>query len=215
MQSAPIELASVRAAFNRPERRAPADFVYREIAARMLERLQLVRLDPAHVLDAGCGRGADLGVLQNNYPKAHVLGLDGSHLLLSRVLKERAAADSSLQRLMSKWLFSKGTSSNSQMVSADFGATPFADCAIAAVDAACASAGICAGLDDGGSSDFNRLRSSRRVYRSRSRLMHTQALVKYVMPPPQITIPLPSKLSAGYTYVHPAASSNSLACCCS
>ena len=127
MQSAPIELASVRAAFNRPERRAPADFVYREIAGRMMERLQLVRLDPAHVLDAGCGRGADLGVLQNNYPKAHVLGLDGSHLLLSRVLKERAAADSSLQRLMSKWLFSKGTSSNSQMVTGNFGATPFAD----------------------------------------------------------------------------------------
>ena len=63
MQSAPIDLNLVRRSFNDPERLAAADFIYREIATRMLERLQLVRLAPQLVIDAACGRGAALQIL--------------------------------------------------------------------------------------------------------------------------------------------------------
>jgi malonyl-CoA O-methyltransferase len=81
--SAPIDLAEVRRLFSRTERVAGADFLRREIAARMHERLALVKLEPRHVLDAGCGAGADLGLLKARYPQAQLLGIDASAALLA------------------------------------------------------------------------------------------------------------------------------------
>ena len=80
--SAPIDLARVRALFARPERVAPSDFLRREIAARMHERLALVKITPRRVLDAGCGGGADLPLLQKDYPAAQVIGLDAAPAML-------------------------------------------------------------------------------------------------------------------------------------
>jgi hypothetical protein len=54
--SAPIDLARVRELFARPARVAPSDFLRREVAERMHERLSLVKLVPKQVLDAGCGK---------------------------------------------------------------------------------------------------------------------------------------------------------------
>lgn len=42
----------------------------------MLERLEVVRLDPAVVVDVGCGLGQGAVRLQQRYPRARVLGLD-------------------------------------------------------------------------------------------------------------------------------------------
>ena len=58
--SAPIDALRVRALFAEPDRVAAADFLRREIAERMHERLSLVKIVPQRVLDAGCGGGADL-----------------------------------------------------------------------------------------------------------------------------------------------------------
>jgi malonyl-CoA O-methyltransferase len=55
------------------------DFLPREIAQRMRERLDYIKLQPARVLDAGCGPGADLAPLRERYPGAAVIGLDLSH----------------------------------------------------------------------------------------------------------------------------------------
>ncbi|MES2760424.1 MAG: methyltransferase domain-containing protein [Pseudomonadota bacterium] len=103
--SAPIELARVRRLFARPASIAPSDFLRREIASRMHERLQLVKIAPQRVLDAGCGAGADLALLHADYPAAQILGIDcapqmaaaakapGPKSLLSRLLPGRAGVD--------------------------------------------------------------------------------------------------------------------------
>ncbi|RZA31915.1 MAG: SAM-dependent methyltransferase, partial [Lysobacteraceae bacterium] len=50
--SAPIDQARVRSLFAQPARVQPSDFLRREIAQRMHERLQLVKIAPKQVLDA-------------------------------------------------------------------------------------------------------------------------------------------------------------------
>lgn len=48
----------------------------REIADRLLARLEVVRLKPRVILDVGCGTGYDARKLMKRYPRARVLGLD-------------------------------------------------------------------------------------------------------------------------------------------
>jgi malonyl-CoA O-methyltransferase len=74
----------------------------REVEARMLERLQYIKLEPGRILDAGCGEGHGAERLAERYPRAQVLGLDfalpllqaarGHDTWLRRVLK-RARVD--------------------------------------------------------------------------------------------------------------------------
>ncbi|MFA9218511.1 MAG: methyltransferase domain-containing protein [Sphingomonadaceae bacterium] len=120
--SAPIELARVRRAFSRPQRVAPSDFLRREVASRMFERLELIKLAPQRVLDAGCGEGADLPLLQKTYPAAQILGLDGAAAMLAAA---RAAGHvgktSSLGQLMSKLLPAKA---GIDLLCADFAELP-------------------------------------------------------------------------------------------
>ena len=67
----------MRAAF---ERAAPgydqAAGLQREVADRVLARLDLVRLDPPRVLDLGAGTGYGMRALGERYPRAEVYGLD-------------------------------------------------------------------------------------------------------------------------------------------
>lgn len=56
----------------------------REIARRMAERLQYVRLDPQRVLDLGAGTGADLAVVRQAYPDARLVAADLSLPMLQR-----------------------------------------------------------------------------------------------------------------------------------
>ena len=44
----------------------------------MHDRLGLVKIAPQRVLDAGCGAGADLALLQKDYPAAQVIGIDAA-----------------------------------------------------------------------------------------------------------------------------------------
>lgn len=48
----------------------------REVLARLDERLDLMNIRPARVLDAGCGTGLGLRLLQPRYPAAELVGLD-------------------------------------------------------------------------------------------------------------------------------------------
>jgi malonyl-CoA O-methyltransferase len=68
------------------ERAAPgyeaASALTRETGARMVERLDLVKLQPARILDAGSGTGALAGALTARYPKATVVELDLSLAML-------------------------------------------------------------------------------------------------------------------------------------
>ncbi len=53
-----------------------AAVLQREICARALERLQLVKLDPTAIIDAGCGTGFAAQALLKRYPRATLLELD-------------------------------------------------------------------------------------------------------------------------------------------
>jgi malonyl-CoA O-methyltransferase len=58
--SAPIDVRRVRTLFSSPQSIDESDFLRREIAGRMQERLALVKIAPQRILDAGCGDGPDL-----------------------------------------------------------------------------------------------------------------------------------------------------------
>jgi malonyl-CoA O-methyltransferase len=61
-----------------------ADFLAREIARRMDERLDYIRHVPRRILDLGCGTGADLARLGARYPAARRIGIDFAAAMLSR-----------------------------------------------------------------------------------------------------------------------------------
>ncbi|WDZ95537.1 methyltransferase domain-containing protein [Herbaspirillum sp. WKF16] len=126
--SAPIDLPLVRRRFGRPQRVAESDFLRREVSARMQERLALVKIAPAEVLDAGCGEGADLPVLQKRYPEAQVLGLDGAYGMLAVAAEHQRGAQSAVNRLfgsINKWLGAAG-GNGPELACADFARLPLA-----------------------------------------------------------------------------------------
>jgi malonyl-CoA O-methyltransferase len=61
---------------------AKASRLESEIGARMLERLDYVKLVPRRVLDAGSGPGRDARWLAKRYPRAQVVALDYSQRML-------------------------------------------------------------------------------------------------------------------------------------
>lgn len=119
--SAPIDLARVRTLFARPERVVASSFLRREIATRMHERLALVKISPHQVLDAGCGGGADLALLQKTYPAAQIIGVDAVPAMLEAA-KAPAPAMRALNQMLSRLLPAKA---GVDLVCADFGSLPF------------------------------------------------------------------------------------------
>lgn len=101
-QPRPINANHVLQQFNR---RAPLDaaqFLYGEIAQRMLSRLSYMTLQPEQVLDAGCGAGHAIDPLRAKYIEMDYVGVDHSPALLA-VAEQRHAHQTSLwQRLRKK-----------------------------------------------------------------------------------------------------------------
>ncbi len=78
-----IDKKRARLAFER----SAADYdsvavLQREIADRMLERLDYVRLEPQRILDLGSGTGYAIDQLHRRYRKARVFALDFAHAML-------------------------------------------------------------------------------------------------------------------------------------
>ena len=81
-----------------------AAVLQREIADRLLERLDVVRLKPRVILDIGCGTGYDVRELAKRYPRAHILGLD-----IAETMARRARGKSGLwNRMTGRCVFSCG-----------------------------------------------------------------------------------------------------------
>ena len=50
----------------------------REVGARLLQHLDPIRIDPARVLDLGCGTGALFAGLRERFPRARLVGVDAA-----------------------------------------------------------------------------------------------------------------------------------------
>lgn len=86
-------------------RRAPLDeaqFLYGEIAQRMLQRLSYIRISPSAILDAGCGAGHALEPLRSRYPNIDYTGLDACPALVETAIDRYAAKPSLWQKLRNK-----------------------------------------------------------------------------------------------------------------
>lgn len=112
--------------FRSPARLAESGFLRREIAGRMFERLDLVRIAPHTVLDAGCGEGADLGGLHQRFSSAQLLGLDASAPMLKEAILQRSSAMSATNRLFSRLRSAAGLEKASEgtLICGDFGQLP-------------------------------------------------------------------------------------------
>jgi malonyl-CoA O-methyltransferase len=90
----------VRSRFNEASARyANAAVVQREVGNRLLERFDVMRIDPKIVLDVGCGPGTHTAALVVRFPSAQVVAIDSA-----RSMVERAAPSATgwLQRWSSK-----------------------------------------------------------------------------------------------------------------
>jgi malonyl-CoA O-methyltransferase len=127
--SAPISLTEVRRLFARPARIAESNFLRREIANRMRERLELVKILPQSILDAGCGEGEDLSELRQSFPSSNLVALDASLEMLQAGCSRHSALQTSMHRLLTKWLPKRAGISvppESGMICGDFAALPLA-----------------------------------------------------------------------------------------
>lgn len=100
--SLPIDANHVRRQF---DRRAPLDeaqFLYGEIARRMLHRLGYIRVNPGKLLDAGCGAGHAVEPLRVRFPEMDYTGQDISPALLAIARQRYQARPGLWQRLRNK-----------------------------------------------------------------------------------------------------------------
>ena len=67
-----------------------AAVVHREVREDLLRRLELTRLEPRVVLDAGAGTGHASRALKRRYPKALVVALDSSRGMLAAAARQRS-----------------------------------------------------------------------------------------------------------------------------
>lgn len=96
------------------------DFLRAEVARRLIERLDTIRLEPSRVLDIGCGTGRDLALLARRFPAAHVVGIDRAPVRVARAAQAATPRTGSfLGRLL-------GPRIGPPFAAADFAALPFA-----------------------------------------------------------------------------------------
>ena len=76
------ETRAARRAFDRAREFESACFIHDEARARLLARLDVVRLVPAVAVDLGCATGRGAAALAARYPAARVLGIDSSRGML-------------------------------------------------------------------------------------------------------------------------------------
>jgi len=93
----------------------------REVGQRMAERLDLVTLKPAALLDAGCGTGDGLNELGSRYPDALAVGVDLAHAMTVAVRRRTSDQRSLISRVLRT--IARGPSA--RIVCGDIRALPF------------------------------------------------------------------------------------------
>lgn len=81
-----IDKARVRASFDRAATRYDAAAILQnQVRLAMLQRLDLIKISPQMILDAGCGTGRGSFALQKRFKKAQVISLDFSMAMLNNM----------------------------------------------------------------------------------------------------------------------------------
>jgi len=86
------ETRAARRAFDRALQFESACFIHDEARARLLARLDVVRLAPTVAVDLGCATGRGAAALAARYPTARVLGIDSSRGMLRTAAASTAEA---------------------------------------------------------------------------------------------------------------------------
>jgi malonyl-CoA O-methyltransferase len=86
-----LEPRWVRRSFDRAAKTYDAAAVlHAEVRENLLARLQLTALSPSVVLDAGAGTGHAARALKRRYPKAQIVALDSSRLMLHEAARQQS-----------------------------------------------------------------------------------------------------------------------------
>ena len=62
-----------------------AAVLHREVADRLLQRLDLIRLQPKSIIDLGAGKGYCLPLLKQRYVNSHIVALDIAEPIIAKV----------------------------------------------------------------------------------------------------------------------------------
>lgn len=85
LASQKIDQARVRRAFDRAaDSYQQAAVLQNEVCKRLLEKLEIVKINPQFILDAGAGTGAAIPTLFKRYKKAQLVALDLSENMLNK-----------------------------------------------------------------------------------------------------------------------------------
>lgn len=126
-----LDPVAVRRQFSR-RAAAPgrADYLFAEVEARMLGRLDAVRLSPRRVIDVGCGAGRSLLALKRRYPQAELVGLDSAPGMARAARAVCAAPGPAGQGLLARLRVRAPTPVLAHVVAADAHALPLADASV-------------------------------------------------------------------------------------
>ena len=129
--STPLDLALARRRFERaaasPRAYDQAAALQLEVAKRMLERLEYIKLAPEFVVDAGCGSGHALKGLAGRFPDARLIAVDASIGMLARARSATRAG--ALPGWMRRWFADDPV----VPLAADFDRLPFSDASIGCI----------------------------------------------------------------------------------
>jgi len=121
-----LDPRSVRRAFERAAATYDSAAVLdREIGQRMAERLALVKLEPAAILDAGCGTGEGLAELRTRFPGTAIVGLDIAFAMLTAA-RQRLSASPAERRTLARLFGVRGPAAPGALVCADLRRLPLA-----------------------------------------------------------------------------------------
>ena len=120
-----IDKARARASFSRAaETYDAAAILQKQVREEMLSRLDLVKINPQFILDAGCGTGLASHALQKRYASSHVVSLDFAYQMLQKTRRTRDSLGLAYQ------LKSLLSGKKQNLLCADIEALPLADSSI-------------------------------------------------------------------------------------